>query len=306
MAEFNHLKGYLLRNAAAPAAPGTGAAIKYFVLGPQRKLYTTSNLALLQLLMRSSETLRDLLARCEESLKALHFDEIAEVSPARPFDAPETLHFYSTKHFQATFKCNDPAAGAEGGEPNGSFVASSEAREPRTFSVFAFDDEFTEEMSRFFARYNALAADREAVERLLALKVPVYRAEESGLLQEPVVTQSYIDGFTRKMKLMTRKIELDRREAAAGARPARREVVEEGESADQKVSQRIVTLSNGSKYVGGIANRRPHGNGKEFLADGTSYVGEFRNGLWHGSGYLIDSENSLCYGEFIDDRVVGI
>lgn len=50
----------------------------------------------------------------------------------------------------------------------------------------------------------------------------------------------------------------------------------------------------------------PDGYGKEFLEDGSSYVGNFKEGLWHGLGYLVDSENSICYGEFIKGRIVGI
>jgi len=42
------------------------------------------------------------------------------------------------------------------------------------------------------------------------------------------------------------------------------------------------------------------------LEDGSSYVGSFKDGYWHGLGYLVDSENYICYGEFIKGRIVGI
>lgn len=68
----------------------------------------------------------------------------------------------------------------------------------------------------------------------------------------------------------------------------------------------MVKLNNGSLYAGTLKGNRPEGNGKEFLEDGTSYVGTFKNGFWHGVGYLVDSENYICYGEFLNGRVVGI
>lgn len=68
----------------------------------------------------------------------------------------------------------------------------------------------------------------------------------------------------------------------------------------------LVKLSNGSLYSGNISEGRPNGNGKEFLSDGSSYVGEFKKGYWHGSGYIVDNLNYICYGEFFEDRLVGI
>ena len=65
-------------------------------------------------------------------------------------------------------------------------------------------------------------------------------------------------------------------------------------------------MDNGSLYAGTLKDNKPHGDGKEFLEDGSSYVGKFKDGYWHGVGYLVDSENYICYGEFLRGRVVGI
>ena len=74
---------------------------------------------------------------------------------------------------------------------------------------------------------------------------------------------------------------------------------------DEKGSK-LVRLNNGSFYAGNIKNNRPDGEGKEFMEDGISYVGNFKDGYWSGVGYLVDSENYICYGEFLEGRVVGI
>lgn len=306
MIDITHIKGYLIKSQPGTAGTKTLSPIKYFIIGPYKRLYTTSNLALLQFVMRSSENFEALFQKCEKTLKTICFDEIGDVTSVRTFEAPETLHFYNTKYFQISLKSNPSVVTIENAEPNGSFVASHEHSEPYQFNVFSFDDEFIDEMQRFFSHYHSFINDKDIVEKLLSLQVPLYRAEESAAPKESVVTQTQIDDFTKKMKLMTKKIELDRKNSENNIKPPPRSVIEEGETSDSKNSHRIVSLSNGSKYVGAIVNKRPHGQGKEFLSDGSSYVGEFKNGLWHGSGYLIDSENCLCYGEFLDDRVVGI
>lgn len=107
-------------------------------------------------------------------------------------------------------------------------------------------------------------------------------------------------------------MEIDWREIEDNVEVKPKEMIHEDEDEkaegnnDESSENKLVKLNNGSLYAGTIKNNKPDGNGKEFLEDGTSYVGSFKEGYWHGVGYLVDSENYICYGEFLKGRVVGI
>lgn len=308
MNEINRIRGYLTRENTAQGMTHQNSPIKYFVISPERKLYTSYNLALIQFLIRSSETIGQFLEKCGKFLKALSFEEVMSTSQVKHYSQPENLHFYNSKYFKISLRVKVDPKPADEPEMTINQVSqiALDQKDLEVFVMFPFDDDFAESIQNFFAKYNEFANDKKRVEEFLSTKLEFGAEESEPVILNSINSKKHAETYKTKMRLLIQKMEKDRQEIEAGINPQPRELVPDGEATDSKNSSRLVMLSNGSKYVGPLVNNRPNGSGKEFLPDGVSYVGEFKNGFWHGSGYLVDSNNFTCYGEFFEDRVVGI
>ena len=71
-------------------------------------------------------------------------------------------------------------------------------------------------------------------------------------------------------------------------------------------SQGVLTLPNGTKYVGMWIRGKPHGYGTYILSDGSSYVGEWKNGLPHGQGAWILASGKQYVGSIKEGRASGL
>ena len=64
----------------------------------------------------------------------------------------------------------------------------------------------------------------------------------------------------------------------------------------------VVTLADGSKYIGKIMDDRLHGKGIYRYADGMIYDGEWENSNFV-SGTLTNPDGSKYFGEFMENKI---
>lgn len=270
--------------------------MKYFLLGPEAQFFLTSNLALVQYLTNNSSTFDALFKKAERYLKRLLFVPAQlRVSEIKTHNQPDKFPFFNSKFFELILVL----AGKE------------KTQEEVKFYVLSFDDDFIFGLHSFLEGYSEFIKSDKKVKDFLGTRLGPPRADDSLLDVETLNYKKHLENYKVKMRLIIQKMEIDRRETLEGIEIPPKEVLEdyddkqEGQT-EESGENKLVKLNNGSLYAGTLKGKRPEGNGKEFLEDGTSYVGAFKNGFWHGVGYLVDSENYICYGEFLNGRVVGI
>ncbi len=67
---------------------------------------------------------------------------------------------------------------------------------------------------------------------------------------------------------------------------------------------RTLVWSDGTRYVGGVADGKRSGKGTIFWQDGTRFVGEFDNDKRNGPGTMIMPDGTIYSGIFSDDQLV--
>jgi hypothetical protein len=65
------------------------------------------------------------------------------------------------------------------------------------------------------------------------------------------------------------------------------------------------SLTDGSRYKGGLKNGRPHGRGTRTWPDGMIYTGQFQNGAPHGRGTLTFGQGQKYVGAFQNGKLTG-
>jgi len=68
---------------------------------------------------------------------------------------------------------------------------------------------------------------------------------------------------------------------------------------NKKISQGILTFSNGDKYEGDLVNNKKHGHGVYTYKNGDVFDGEWVNGLKCGNGVLKSINGEVYEGEFL-------
>ena len=69
--------------------------------------------------------------------------------------------------------------------------------------------------------------------------------------------------------------------------------------------EKVITLSDGSKYAGEWMDGKKHGYGTFTTPAGGTYVGEWKNDKMQGHGTLTTPEGSEYVGEFEDNKMHG-
>ena len=67
----------------------------------------------------------------------------------------------------------------------------------------------------------------------------------------------------------------------------------------------ILTLSDGTRYVGGFKNFQYHGFGTLTLPSGSIYIGEFKNGMEEGKAKFYSAQGFIYDGPFKNNQYHG-
>ena len=302
MNHLNRIRGYMIKENTNKTDKKSSMEMKYFIFGLDNQIYLTSNIALFQYLINNSNTIEMLYAKCERYLKKIVFIEKMKPSELKVHNQPEKFPFYNSKYFELNLKVN------ENNKISESTISTFKNQDFLNFYVFSFDDDFIMSLHGFAKSYNEFISKSKKKEEFLKEKISILKNEEEMLGIETLNYKKHLENYKIKMRLIINKMEKDKKDITENVQIIQKKIKKEEneEENNEENNNKLVKLENGSLYAGPLKNGMPHGNGKEFLDDGSSYVGDFFEGYWHGSGYLVDSENFICYGEFIKGRVVGI
>lgn len=279
----------------------TRSRMHYFVLGSDCRFFSTTNLALLQHLTASCQTVDALYQCCEKFLKCQTFKYPLKLNEIKTFNQPEKFWCYSSKYFRMSLIL---ASGIQGESDNKVPIQEKVLN----LNVFSFDDESLILLHMFANRYSEVFTDPSAVEEFIQSKLIVKSNDEELMTLRRFHKDTNLPQYKLKHNILIETLDTDIYEIKNKVSMTPRRVLQSdsSDSKDEKGIEKIVKLSNGSLYTGQILDGYPHGTGKEFMAKGTSYVGQFKMGLWHGHGYLVDRDNHSFDADFFEGRLMGI
>lgn len=271
---------------------------RFFIVDNQHNLLYTSNQAFIEKIVKSSETISEILYKCS-SKKKISIKK-AKVGPFRQFLTIDQIPLANKNCFELLIE--NPKDNAQ-----------------TSLIVFSFQDEQIFYLHDFLKNYESYVekAEKGAFQQMNPIRKiynsPAEEEKDGGLKTENSSQPSKDEEDLReKFKILSKIIgDIDKENSEHGGDQKIQTdgifedlIATPNEAKNNEIE--LLQLDNGNSFSGRMRNGRPHGQGTEFLKDGTSYVGEFRNGRWHGLGYMVNSNLDMTYAEFINGRPVGI
>jgi hypothetical protein len=263
-----------------------GFKIRFFVVDNECNLLYTQNLAFIERLMRTSETIGEIVTKCT-GMKKISFKN-AKIGPLRLFYTIDSIPLANKNCFEM-------------------FIENS-SHQALNLILFSYQDDLIVYMHDFFKNYNNYVSNKTGLNQ----PNPIKKALQAGLSQEEekeiLSSLKSGDSTNRVDDDLKEKLEaLWSLEPKDSGTNDLKKLSEDLLQAEKAVEDKdFLQLSNGNSFSGKTLNGKPTGQGKEFFKDGTSYVGEFRNGRWHGTGYVVNSKLDMTYAEFMSGKAVGI
>lgn len=265
-----------------------GFKIRFFVVDNECNLLYTQNQAFIERLMRTSETIGDIVSKCN-GMKKISFKN-AKIGPLRLFYTIDSIPLANKNCFEMFIENQQQSA--------------------LNLILFSYQDDLIVYMHDFFKNYNTYVSNKSSLSQINPIKKALQNSQVLEEEKEILAGLKNGENSLRTDEDLKDKIQLLLNlepQDKNGALPDLKKLSEDLLIPEKVVEDKdFLQLNNGNSFSGKTLNGKPTGQGKEFFKDGTSYVGEFRNGMWHGTGYVVNSKLDMTYAEFMSGKAVGI